>query len=310
VYKSLASAYEGALAIEDLHGLLGEGAPGQVQADGVPEKGWASGSDDDRAADHQALLGLNVLPYASVFLESDVMLGGLISQRVSQYRIETGLDAGGTLPPDHISSELELVGRMVAVGDESIWTFMDTHLLAWLPAFVHAVRKENVPPYSRLVGFTLDFVLDHRRLSSKGASDHLERPASVPAVLENETSGIAEIARFLTTPIWCGFYLSRAGIGRLGRGPRLPHGFGSRAQMMATLLRSAVDFEGLDALAEGLNGEIAEARLAWETFGGEDIEAAEFWANEWIQRLDQTRALLDEMLRAVHRISSASHPSP
>lgn len=291
--------------------LLGEIYRGRTNPDDIESNAEVSAlfkgdfstqSEDDRAADHEALFGMNVLPYASVFLEPNAMLGGDVTSEVNHFRELGGLRATGSDPSDHIASELELLGHLArsSVTEDAslLCDFVDRHVLSWLPSFAHAVRTESHPFYSHVADLTVAEVVAQRLALERESKVEAHELVTAPLLLEDSDTGLDDIARFLTTPVWCGFYLSRASISRLSRGGRLPHGFGGRSQMMATLLRSAAAYDGLAQLTATVQSEIDRWRGAWDATRDTGLEAACLWADQWTARLDSTERMLNDLLDA------------
>ena len=121
---------------------------------------------------------------------------------------------------------------------------------------------------------------------------------TVPDVLADEKTGLKEIARYLLTPTYSGFYLSRDDLSRLASGLGIPRGFGSREQMLTNLLRAAADYEQLALLAERLGSFLDSWIGFYAELSGDERPLTPF-AAPWLERLRLTQALL---ARVVARI--------
>jgi len=281
----------------------------------VPE----SFDEDEAAADHYALFSLEVFPYASVFLGAEGRLGGSTTHVVQQHYAQTGFQAiFDRESADHLAHELALLAFLSGAETEALeagkrseaermrrrmQAFMDGHLLWWLPAFVQAVQQQAYPFYAALGGFTLEVVLDHRAALGEGGcfseSLVLEEP---PDLLEKEKTGLKDIAAYLTTPTWSGFFLSRSDITRLGRGERLPHGFGSRVQTLTNLLRAAVEFDRMDALLGALSEQLDTWASFYQKLSASGLERVEIVSQTWLDRLTTTRSIIEQMRQATHDV--------
>jgi len=262
------------------------------------------GSTDERAAQFESLFGFNVFPIASVFLETEGMLGGSVSRQVAEQMDRAGFPCKALADPvDHLTTELAFLAYMVnysATEADVARDFIDRHVLAWLPAFVGAVRREMNPFYTKMAETALKIVYDHR--SILGAASARDPIALIHRSfqLDDETSGFLEIAEFLITPAQCGFFLSRSVIAGMAGSHRLPHGFGSRKQMMATSLRSAAAYDRLESLIEELQTIIAKDKAEWQTHAAQG-QAAAYWAESWNARLDATANMLETMCDLARR---------
>jgi len=224
---------------------------------------------DEAAAAHHRLFSFEVFPHESVFLDPAGLLGGEMAAAVWRFYQQTGFAAPVAELPDHLGVELALLSSL-AGAEAAAWKdeqtaaatrlqtgqrhFLDQHLLRWLPAAIQAIYQQRQPFYTAFAGLLLDFVLDHRAalaadLAAAAPSFHLPAP---PDLLAAPASGLDEIAAFLLTPAYSGLYLSRSDLGRLAQTQQLPGAFGDRRHMLATLLRSAAAYDGLDALLAAL----------------------------------------------------------
>ena len=275
--------------------------------------------EDEAAADHYALFSLEVFPYASVFLEAEGRLGGSTADQVYRLYAHAGfqpkLDRESA---DHLTHELALLAFLSeaeadALEDDKqheaermrrrMQAFMDEHLLWWLPAFVQAVQQQSYPFYAALGRLTLDVVLDHRAALGEESRIPEERMvAEPPDLLAEEKTGLKDIAAYLTTPAWSGLFLSRSDLARMGRGERLPRGFGSRVQTLTNLLRAAAEFDRVPPLLDALDAQAD----AWESFyqklSDSGLESVEAVAQMWTNRLVTTRSLLERVRTATQQV--------
>ena len=287
--------------------------------------------EDEAAADHYTLFGLEVFPYAGLFLDVEGRLGGPTAGQVQRLYAQIGfqpvLDRESA---DHLGHELALLAFLSEAEAEAaenaepheiervrrlLRQFVDDHLLEWLPAFVCAVEQQPYPFYATLSRLTLDVVLDHRAGLDDEGAEHTRRsarttPAPPPDLLDEADTGLKEIAEYLATPPRSGFFLSRRDISQLGRAERLPRGFGSRVQTLANLLRAAAEFDRMEALLEALGKRID----TWERFYLElhnnDLESVRAVSQTWLERLAGTKQLLERMRVAGRSSVHLDQPDP
>lgn len=266
---------------------------------------------DEAAADHHALFGFNVFPYESIFLDDSGLLGGGVTDAVQR----SYQNAGFTLTtvnasPDHIGHELGLLAQMCAdemdaradkarIQFEAIRSkqhqFLQTHLWQWLIPFVLAVRQQERPFYTALADLTLEFVADHwQELTDDSNQIPLNPLTAVPPLLEEEKNGLKEIADYLTTPVFSGFYLSRDDIARLARSQNLPRGFGDRTQMLTNLMRIAAQFESLPGLLTEIEYWANSWQKSYAALAAEKPELMPF-TTRWQERISQTKKIITQM---------------
>lgn len=298
-------------------------------------------SADERAAEHHWLFGLELRPYASVFLDPEGRLGGAVTDDAQGHLSTVGLGPPRTgEPPDHLGHELGFLGglteaelgaleRSDAGGVRQIRavarSFLEGHVLWWTPHACLTLERLGSPFWSRVAGLVLAVVTEHREavvgeaasslpvlgfrgpsagasggapwIGTKGAAPPpfgLDGPAPDP--LSDPSTGLARLARFLTSPPESGIYLGGADIRALGRGERLPVGFGGRSRILTNLLRSAADYGRVDEVVDGLRARVAGDRRGLEGWAGERPWRRRF-VEPWFARMEGTLRVLDELER-------------
>ncbi|RMH50021.1 MAG: hypothetical protein D6685_18495 [Bacteroidetes bacterium] len=268
---------------------------------------------DEAAAAHYRLFGRDVLPYASVFLDAAGRLGGAVTEAVQHAYLRAGwTTVRHDEAADHLAQELAFLAFLIGAEAEAradghaaeaarmrrhARAFLDAHLLPWLPAFVQAVRQQEDPFYTALAGLTLELALDHRAVL--GAAGGAPRPAlpPPPPLLEEDRTGLKDIATYLVTTAWSGLYLGQADLARLGRTVQVPRGFGARAQTMHHLLETAVTFDRVPAVLDALRERAAAWQAAYEALAADHPVLREI-AAAWQERLAATVHLLGRMQAA------------
>jgi len=261
---------------------------------------------DEWAAEHHRLFELQVLPYASVFLEADARLGGDVTALVQRRLVDAGLPRPTSEPADHLGRELQLMAALAgAPTPDDALAFLDGHLLWWLPGFVAALDRNGDPFWRTVGGLTLDLVIDHRqellRERGGGAPSGSAVPRNLrgvePSPLEDTKVGLREIAAFVMLPARSGLYLSEADVRAMGKKESLPGGFGSRVLVLETLFRSAVAYGALGAVLGGLSGYVGQVRgMLGDLADGKRIPEA--FLTPWTRRLDVTERMLEEMMES------------
>ncbi|HEX6383927.1 MAG TPA: molecular chaperone TorD family protein [Anaerolineae bacterium] len=285
----------------------------QELAGGLPELF----DPDEIAADHQHLFGFNLFPYESIFLDTTGLLGGAVSEGVWGHYRRAGYDIDAmATSPDHIGHELAFLA-FLSGAEADAWEdnvpllaqqtqqqqreFLQTHLLHWLPPLVLATRQQSHPFYTALADLTVEFIHAHYAAIPPAVEIDFQL-ATPPTLLDDDATGLKEIAAYLATPPYSGVYLSRDDIGRLARRQRLPRGFGSRQQILANLMRAAVQYEVLPSLLADLQAVVG----SW--LAGYNDLAASFPKLSPIATVWQARA--GGTARMVSQMSSQLHPAP
>lgn len=269
---------------------------------------------DAAAAEHFRLLGRAVPPHASLFLDPAGLLGGPVAEEAAAFYARVGFAPDPAAPsPDALSEEMALLA-FLAGAEADAWEdakpaiarrmavlqgeFLTGHLLPWLPPFVLALRDEANPLYSALAQLTLELAAEQlgnaTRIEQSSPGPLRENPPNPPPVshlLEDEGTGLREIAAFLTSPPRSGLYLSGDAITRLGREVGLPRGFGPRAQMLETLLRTAAQYEAFPPLLARLDA-LWQRGQAGYTAQADAYPHLLPFLHPWQERCTAARALL------------------
>jgi TorA maturation chaperone TorD len=261
---------------------------------------------DEAAADYQHLFCFNLFPYESIFLDTTGLLGGAISEAVWRNYERAGYSVNkAATSADHIGPELSFMAFLAGAEAEA-WEdgqaavaqqmqqqqrdFLQAHLLRWLPPLALAVRRQGQLFFTALADLTLAFVHSHYASMGSRAAIDFRLPAP-PTLLDDEKTGLKEIAAYLATPLYSGFYLSRDDVGRMGRQQRLPRGFAGRSQMLLNLMRAAVQYDALPALLAELQSLTDGWQKAYAVLAGTYPELRP-WATTWQARANNTVHIL------------------
>ncbi|MGD2069451.1 MAG: molecular chaperone TorD family protein, partial [Gemmatimonadota bacterium] len=287
-----------------LHGPVGDVLPAlravPPLADALPDP-----FDRDEAdAEHHRLFGLEVFPYASVFLERDGALGGRVRDAVARIGGDAGApgrDAG--VEPDHLGHELRLLALLTERRDEdAVSRLLQGHLLWWLPVFVHSALRHAGSFWTAVLRLTLEAALDQVGTGAPVAGDSPSAaggpgspphpPGALGDPVEDPTSrretGVAELARYLVTPARSGLFLSLGDARALGRASDVPGGFGRRERVVATLLRSAAAYGRLGRVSSDLTA-MADAQAAFV------VRIPRSYREPWLARLERLRSVLGRL---------------
>lgn len=267
---------------------------------------------DEAAADHHQLFGFNVHPYQSYFLDPAGLLGGPVTEGVARAYQRLGFwpDASSE-SADHIGFEVAFLAFLCAAEAEALEddqpeiagqlgdhqaTFLAAHLLPWIGPLTLAIDQQGQGFYSSLARVTFDLVQEH---ASELTSQQGRPPGGnvalplAPEIMEDEGTGLKEIAEFLLTPAYSGIYLSRDDIGRLARRQAIPRGFGDRRQMLLNLLRLAANYDALGQVIDGLEALAGRWLTEYDEMVGQ--EGMEPYIAAWRSRATRTATMLKQM---------------
>lgn len=213
-------------------------------------------SEDELASLHHQAFSLGVPPFASVFLSDDAMLGGETTAAVHADLTGFGATLRHDVDADHFGvlalamgflsgaeADAERDGLAVVVGDMQAHQrrLHDRYLSPAVPAFAIALQRQGPGLYAEVASLLLALV-----------PDAAGRTTEAPSPLDNPRTGLSAIARWLLTPRFAGWYLTRARIEVIARSANIPCGFGERYRMLEGLLKASVDHDQLEAVLSAL----------------------------------------------------------
>lgn len=258
---------------------------------------------DELSAAHTAAFGMEVFPYAGVFLDPSAQAGAGADSLHAAY-LAIGFDPDTSAPGvDHLSTLLRALAHASARQADSrrhpasaedfagqTQDLLDTHLLRWLPAWVSAVRRLEMAWPCALAEQIMALVRFHR--SEFGACRVEEKALAPLPDLEAKETDLRTIALALTAPAVSGVFLSRHDIASLARRSRTPTGFGSRCVLLENALTSAAQYDTLTEIIEGMRAiyRCWEKELRETLLPG--VPGFEGLISPWQQRASEASVLL------------------
>ncbi|MBD3782341.1 MAG: molecular chaperone TorD family protein [Micrococcales bacterium] len=245
------------------------------------------------------------MPYASVYLGAEGMLGGEATDRVAGF-----WRALGYVPPaepDHLAALLGLLAalaeaeatepdpaRAVLLGRARgvlVWE----HLLTWVPAFARGVAASGSTFYTNWAALLVEALLEESTTTE--APDALPTALATAPGLPAEVESVRALATALVTPVRSGMVLTRA---ELARGAR-ELGLGMRVGERAFILSSMIEQDAVGTLEW-----VAARAEEWSAHHARDVEAlgplATFWsdratttATTCLSRRDTTQEVLTDV---------------
>jgi hypothetical protein len=256
-----------------------------------------------------------VHPFEGVFLDPSGQVGGATGQR-----LRATFEAVGYLPdpkaedPEHLATILRALAFLGGAevdaledGEAAVLDrlatltrrLLDEHLLRWLPVFAHAARQTGHPWPIAVVDQLEAVVLHHRQALGAPWPEPFELAAEA-LDLDDADTDLRTIGEALVHPPTFGAYLGRHAIAALGRGSRVPRGFGDRKQTMVNLLRSAAQYEAVGPIAEGLRAQLGALEARFEELVGQAR-----WLDAVVGPWRTRREAMEEVLG---RLADAAHP--
>jgi hypothetical protein len=153
------------------------------------------------------------------------------------------------------------------------------------------------------VGLLVELVDEHRQGLGRVPTEAPDLP-DAPPLLDDNSSSLRDIARYLTTPSATGALLTRDDIAALGRQLGVPRGFGSRTDMLESLLRNAAEYGSSEELLKRTSQLFSDKDSALGNLTAR-FELFAAWVAPWRRRIAHTRSDLHVMLA---RMSQADLP--
>ena len=273
---------------------------------------------DGAAADHYALLGLTVFPYASAFLDEAGQVGGAWSAQVSAAYAACGFRPATSDAPDHVATELDALAYLAGAEADAVADglthvaarmrslqrdFLSTQVAPWLQPFLLAVDLTQLPFYPALADLTRRVVCAHMTACAVAAASAVAARSTVtipPPDPAAAATTLRDLVDFLMTPARAGVFITRADLRTLARAHATPAGFGDRRQTLLNLFRSAAVYDQLPALLTDVQALV----LRWQTHYAtapcaDEADAYALLSAPWLPRVEQTLDLLTQMAALV-----------
>lgn len=244
-------------------------------------------------AEFASLLLIEVPPYASIYLDVPPVIGGDTSLRWERLLASLGQPVRSlerAASPDHAGLYLRACAEAERRRDAAP---ILREALAWLPQCLTAIER-NAPAsfYGNVAALAGQALWESARATPYSGEP---LPAEEPPAPED--SGLRELSRWLTTPAFSGWFLSKRALRRMAQ----PFGVGVGMVDRAQALEQVFEASGLDGRTSALLATFQEELAGWAAALAAWREQLGLWAEllaPWAARLNRTRALLDEMRAA------------
>jgi hypothetical protein len=184
--------------------------------------------------------------------------------------------------------------RRAPLLEKTASVLLGKHVLAWLPAYVAALDEPEDEPQARFREAAQSaLAIACQAAEELGVTPEVTLPDS-PLNLDDEATGLADIADWLVTPCYSGLFLGHTHITRVARAAGTPRGFGGRRLMMSNLLRSAAGHDSLTQVVDGLRALVSSAMRTHARLG-EFHPVLRPVVMAWLTRLKTTDAVLERI---------------
>ncbi|MHB8613016.1 MAG: TorD/DmsD family molecular chaperone [Candidatus Dormibacteraceae bacterium] len=197
------------------------------------------------AADYTELFGLQLWPYASIYVGAEGKLGGEAGDRVGGFW--RALHLTPPAEPDHLAALLGLYATLAEseaseqdparrrLKRSSRQALLWEHMLSWLPTYVAKLEEIASPFYKTWGDLLREALIGEAR--GFGAPDRLPLHLREAPVLPNpQTEGADLFLASLLAPVRTGMVLVRGDLGRAARELGLGLRQGERAYVLKALL--------------------------------------------------------------------------
>ena len=232
-------------------------------------------------------------PYASLYLEAPPVIGGETSRAWEHFlaacgRPLTSLERAAAA--DHAGLYVRALAAAERANDTSA---VLQESLRWLPQFLTTIQRiDEVGFYGRVVAMTALTLQE----SARAARPEFFRPGGAPP--DPEDDSLRSLARWLSTPAWSGWVLTKAYLRQLAGLFGAPLGMADREQMFEQVFEASALDERTALLLDALLAEQQRWELAlkeWQTALGNWKELLAGWE----LALQRTHTLLLTMHEAL-----------
>jgi TorA maturation chaperone TorD len=245
-------------------------------------------------ATYAQLFLIELPPYASLYLEAPPVVGGESSLHWERFLAAQGQPLASlerAAATDHAGLFLRALAAAERTGNTAA---MISEALRWLPQFFTAVqRSEGERFYGRAAALATLAVQESARIVP-----YAGQPLPIEGPPAPADDSLREMARWLCTPAWSGWFLSKSRLRQLAAAFGVALGIVEREQMLEQVFEASA--------LDGRTGELLDALLAehqhWTAALQEWQQALGAWKHPlegWETTLQRTQALLNEMRLAL-----------
>ncbi|HEX6076563.1 MAG TPA: molecular chaperone TorD family protein [Micromonosporaceae bacterium] len=235
---------------------------------------------------------VQLVPYASIYLGTDGMLGGEPADRVAGFWRALRLPVPSD--PDHLTALLGLYASLLdseaselEPARRLLWrqartALLHEHLLSWLLPYAHGMADAGPEPYAHWAGLLAEAL--RAETAEVGVPDRI--PAALrelPELPAGDEAGLDAVVSALLAPARSGILLTRTHLAVAARQRRLGVRLGDRRQTVRALLEQ----DAPAALAE-----LAAQARTWAGRHHADAAVTGPIAGHWAARAQATSGLL------------------
>jgi TorA maturation chaperone TorD len=248
--------------------------------------------------EYSRLLLMEVPPYASIYLDAPPVIGGEAGQRLEALLAAAGRPLASlerAAGADHAGLYLRALATAERAGDVAP---LLGEALGWLPQCLTALARADADGwYGGLATLTAHALRECARAAPVAPAGLDVRRDEAPTAPEDDS--LRAIARWLSTPAWSGWFLSRHDLRALAAPFGAPTGIVERERMLEQVFEASALDERTPELLEALLALLAGWRTASEEWR---IALPPAWSGvlaPWHSGLDHTHALLSSMRSAL-----------
>lgn len=215
-------------------------------------------------------------PYASLFLEAPPVIGGETSRAWEDFLAAQGHPLT-SLERAAAADHAGLYVRALAAAERANAASAVLHeALRWLPQFLTTVERNDKRGFYGKVAALAALALQE---SARSASPGIYLPDSEPPP-DPEDDSLRSLARWLSTPAWSGWFLTKAYLRQLAALFGTPLGMPEREQMLEQVFEASALDERTALLLDALLAEQKrwmQALKGWQAALGDWSEALTGW---------------------------------
>ncbi|MCB0412723.1 MAG: molecular chaperone TorD family protein [Bdellovibrionales bacterium] len=259
--------------------------------------------DDQVAAEHYRVFGLNVFPYFSYFVES--CSEGYERRDSELLKIFNGHNFHINsqeygISPSHIGVLLRFYDHLQKkkISAEEKKEFLYQYLFSWVYHLYFSLKDVKSPFFEQVLSLLIQ-ILYMEWCSLGGGHKFSEKLFKLSEedglnFMTDKSTGVVQIAKHFVSPSLSGLYISKHLLQMLSFDIRVPLAFGDRLSMFKSLLLESSKYEKLDELINEL--EVIVARWKKQVYSmSSEFELIKM---EWVAKMNTTMVILNELRKA------------
>lgn len=286
-------------AMAEFYALLSRAFAGNIIAKDLPiitEVTEMPISVEDFGIEHFSTFGRELFLWHSFYTSQERMIGGPTTELYALCYKNHAIDFHSTEQADHIATIFECIGAACSKKDAMAISELSRLTIQFWPFILNDLQKYCTQsiflPMALWADELLKLCLELTASTPPNITNH--QLDSKELGLNDKETGLADIAKWFATPANCGINLTPRAIKAFSSQENIPHGFGSRWQIIENLLTGLSDYGRLGEFWNHIEAIVQSTQFSFETYSQTHFQPQNTWHHRWQANLANLKTLREQ----------------